>query len=42
VKKLFAVVVILAVLGSSSRGYDWWSYNLNNPGVLTKQAVVVH
>ena len=42
-RKLVAFVVILALAGfGASRGYDWWSYNLNSPVSSTKQAVVFH
>jgi UPF0755 protein len=31
-KRLVAVVVVIAVLGfGTSRGYDWWNYNVNTP-----------
>ena len=42
-KKLIAVVVVLAVLGfGASRGYDWWNYQINSPVSASSQAVVFH
>jgi len=41
VKGLAAVVVVIAVLGfGTSKGYDWWNYNVNTPISTTSQPVV--
>ena len=40
-KRLAAVVVVIAVLGfGTSRGYDWWNYNVNTAVSSTNQPVV--
>jgi len=41
VKRLAALLVVIAVLGfGTSRGYDWWNYNVNTP-VSSKSEPVV-
>jgi UPF0755 protein len=41
VKRLAAVVVMIAALGlGTSRGYDWWNYNVNTPLSSASQPVV--
>jgi UPF0755 protein len=43
VRRLVAVVVVIAVLGfGTSRGLDWWNYNVNTPPSTTSQPVVFH
>jgi UPF0755 protein len=43
VKRLAVVVVLIAGLGfGTSRGYDWWNYNVNTPISSTSQPVVFH
>jgi UPF0755 protein len=43
VKRLAAVLVVIAVLGfGTSRGYDWWNYNVNTPVSSTSEPVVFH
>jgi UPF0755 protein len=43
VKRLFGVVVILGILGfGTSRGMDWWSYNVNTPMTSTSKTVMFH
>ena len=40
-KRLAVVVVLIAVLGfGTSRGLDWWNYNVNTPVSSTSQPVV--
>jgi len=40
-KRLAAVVVVIAALGfGTSRGYDWWNYNVNTAVSSTSQPVV--
>ncbi len=40
-KRLAAVLVIIAALGiGTSRGLDWWNYNVNTPISTTSDAVV--
>jgi UPF0755 protein len=40
-KRLAAVVVLIAAIGlGTSRGYDWWNYNVNTPISSTSQPVV--
>ena len=40
-KRLAGVLVVIAVLGfGTSRGYDWWNYNVNTPVSSTSQPVV--
>lgn len=40
-KRLVVVVVMIAVLGfGTSRGYDWWTFNVNTPVSTTSQPVV--
>jgi len=40
-KRLVAVVVLVAALGfGTSRGYDWWNYNVYTPISSTSQPVV--
>lgn len=40
-KRLAAVAVLIAALGiGTSRGYDWWNYNVNTPVSSTSQPVV--
>jgi UPF0755 protein len=41
VKRFAAVLVAIAVLGfGTSRGYDWWNYNVSTPVSSTSQPVV--
>jgi UPF0755 protein len=43
VKRLATVVVLIAALGfGTSRGYDWWNYNVNTAVASTSQPVVFH
>jgi len=43
VRRLLTVVVVIAVLGfGTSRGLDWWNYNVNTPPSTTSQPVVFH
>jgi len=43
VRRLAVVLVVIAVLGfGTSRGLDWWNYNLNTPVSTTSQQVVFH
>lgn len=40
-KRLAAVVVVIALLGfGTSRGYDWWNFNVNTPLSSTSDPVV--
>jgi UPF0755 protein len=40
-KRLVAAVVVIAVLGfGTSRGYDWWNYNVNTPMSTSNEPVV--
>ena len=42
-KRLASVLVVIAVIGfGTSRGLDWWNYNLNTPPSTTSQQVVFH
>ena len=42
-KRLVAVVVLIAVLGfGTSRADDWWNYNVNTPASSTSEPVVFH
>jgi UPF0755 protein len=42
-KRLAGIVVVLVVLGfGTSRGLDWWNYNLNTPVSQSSQPVVFH
>ncbi len=42
-RRLLTVVVVIAVLGfGTSRGLDWWNYNVNTPPSTTSQPVVFH
>ena len=42
-KKLIAIVVVLAVLGfGTSRAYDWWNYNVNTPITHESHKVTFH
>ncbi len=42
-RRLAVVLVVIAVLGfGTSRGLDWWNYNLNTPVSTTSQQVVFH
>ncbi len=42
-KRIIAVVVVLAVLGfGTSRGLDWWNYNVNTPVSSTGHKVSFH
>ena len=42
-KKLIAIVVLLAILGfGSSRAYDWWNYNVNTPITKDSHKVTFH
>jgi peptidoglycan lytic transglycosylase G len=41
VKRLVTALVVVAALGfGTSRGYDWWNYNVNTPISTTSQPVV--
>jgi UPF0755 protein len=41
VKRLAAVLLLIAVVGfGTSRGYDWWNFNVNTPISSTSQPVV--
>jgi len=43
VRRLVTVVVVIAVLGfGTSRGLEWWNYNVNTPPSTTSQPVVFH
>src|SRR6202162_2489012 len=43
VKRLVAALVLIAVLGfGTSRGYDWWNYNVNTPVSSDSEPVVFH
>jgi UPF0755 protein len=43
VRRLVTFVVVIAVLGfGTSRGLDWWNYNVNTPPSTTSQPVVFH
>jgi UPF0755 protein len=43
VKRLVAALVVIAVLGlGTSRGYDWWNYNVNTPASSDSEPVVFH
>jgi UPF0755 protein len=42
-KRLAAVVVVIALLGfATSRGMDWWNYNVNTPISTTSHTVPFH
>jgi len=42
-KRLAAALVLIAVLGfGTSRGYDWWNYNVNTPVSSASEPVVFH
>ena len=42
-RKLVSVLVVIALLGfGTSRGLDWWNYNLNTPVSPASQSVVFH
>jgi len=41
VKRLAALLVVIVALGfGTSRGYDWWNYNVNTPVSSTSEPVV--
>jgi UPF0755 protein len=43
VRKLVSALVVIALLGiGTSRGLDWWNYNLNTPVSQSSQSVVFH
>jgi len=43
VRRLAVLLVVIAVLGfGTSRGIDWWNYNVNTPMSTTSQQVVFH
>jgi peptidoglycan lytic transglycosylase G len=43
VRRVATVVVVIAVLGfGTSRGLDWWNYNVNTAPSTTSQPVVFH
>jgi peptidoglycan lytic transglycosylase G len=43
VKRLIAIIVILAVLGfGTSRALDWWTYNVNTPVASTSHPITFH
>jgi UPF0755 protein len=43
VKRLAAALVLIAVLGfGTSRGYDWWNYNVNTSVSTDSEPVVFH
>ena len=42
-KRLVSALVVIAVLGfGTSRGYDWWNYNVNTPVSSASEPVVFH
>jgi UPF0755 protein len=42
-KRLAVVLVIIAILGfGTSRGFDWWNFNVNTPISSTGKAVTFH
>ena len=42
-KRLIAVLVLVAVVGfGTSRGYDWWNFNVNTPVSTDSEPVVFH
>ncbi len=42
-RKLVSALVVIALLGiGTSRGLDWWNYNLNTPVSQSSQSVVFH
>jgi UPF0755 protein len=42
-KRLVSALVLIAVLGfGTSRGYDWWNYNVNTPVSSASEPVVFH
>ena len=42
-KRLAAVLVLIAGIGfGTSRGYDWWNYNVNTPVSAASQPVAFH
>jgi UPF0755 protein len=43
VKRLASALVVIAVLGfGTSRGYDWWNFNVNTPVSSASEPVVFH
>jgi UPF0755 protein len=42
-RRLVAILVVIGLLGfGTSRGLDWWNYNVNTPASTTSQQVVFH
>lgn len=42
-KRLVAALAVIAVLGfGTSRGYDWWNYNVNTPVTSDSEPVAFH